>query len=278
MVVSLSYFGGLMSTLPTVTVHHSSSGSKLVASLFGGHILSYSYKNQDALFISSRAVLDGSKPIRGGIPIAFPQFAAQGPLPMHGFARTSTWEMRGSGDGYLELSLSSSETTMAQWPHPFNLTLRADFDGPTLRTSLTVENTGDSTFSFEALQHTYLAGGTDCIGEMGEGTLSVSGLAGMAYFAKATQEEGIEVRDEFKPVGEFDRVYRSPPGSGDVVVRGIRGPSFTKVTVSRAGFTKQPQLRVALFVFILIVIESPMRVIAVSPLRLYNSGRERGLR
>jgi len=197
---------------------------------------------------------------------------------MHGFARTSTWEMRGSGDGYLELSLSSSETTMAQWPHPFNLTLRADFDGPTLRTSLTVENTGDSTFSFEALQHTYLAGGTDCIGEMGEGTLSVSGLAGMAYFAKATQEEGIEVRDEFKPVGEFDRVYRSPPGSGDVVVRGIRGPSFTKVTVSRAGFTKQPQLRVALFVFILIVIESPMRVIAVSPLRLYNSGRERGLR
>lgn len=35
----------------------------------------------------------GSKPIRGGIPLAFPQFADQGPLKLHGFAREVLWEL-----------------------------------------------------------------------------------------------------------------------------------------------------------------------------------------
>ena len=35
----------------------------------------------------------GSKPIRGGIPLAFPQFADQGPLRLHGFVRESLWSI-----------------------------------------------------------------------------------------------------------------------------------------------------------------------------------------
>lgn len=227
-------------SLPIVTAHHAGSGAKLTASLYGGQILSYIHKGQEALFLSTRAILDGSKPIRGGIPIAFPQFAAQGPLPMHGFARTSQWEVLGSGDGFLELTLASSPDTLAQWPHAFHLTLRADFDGPTLRTTLGIANSGTSPFTFEALQHTYLNGGEGCIVDEGEGqqhqgTLTVAGLAGMAFFAKATGEDGVESRGEFRPSGEFDRVYRAPPGGGEVVIKGVKGPAFHQVTLGRSG-------------------------------------------
>lgn len=48
------------------------------------------------LFVSSKAALDGSKPVRGGIPVVFPCF---GPpehpdhlkLAQHGFARNEVW-------------------------------------------------------------------------------------------------------------------------------------------------------------------------------------------
>ena len=43
------------------------------------------------LFLSKTAALDQSKPIRGGIPICFPQFGGFGKLSAHGFARNRVW-------------------------------------------------------------------------------------------------------------------------------------------------------------------------------------------
>ena len=38
------------------------------------------------------AVFDGTQPIRGGVPVIFPQFGRPDQsLPMHGFARSSLW-------------------------------------------------------------------------------------------------------------------------------------------------------------------------------------------
>ena len=50
----------------------------------------------ERLFVSSKAALDGSKPVRGGIPIVFPIFGAPelpqfSKLKQHGYARSSTW-------------------------------------------------------------------------------------------------------------------------------------------------------------------------------------------
>lgn len=50
----------------------------------------------ERLFVSSKAALDGSKPVRGGIPIVFPIFGAPelplfSNLKQHGYARSSTW-------------------------------------------------------------------------------------------------------------------------------------------------------------------------------------------
>ena len=53
---------------------------------------------EERLFVSSKAALDGSKPVRGGIPVVFPIFGAPDPtkpkfskLSQHGYARSSTW-------------------------------------------------------------------------------------------------------------------------------------------------------------------------------------------
>jgi hypothetical protein len=43
---------------------------------------------RERLFLSDKAVFDGSVAIRGGIPVCWPQFAGLGELPKHGFVRT----------------------------------------------------------------------------------------------------------------------------------------------------------------------------------------------
>ena len=130
------YSEKLVMALPIVRVEHS-SGAFLELVTFGAHILSFSTSSgQPVLFLSSKAALDGSKAIRGGLPIAFPQFAAQGPLPMHGFARTSTWTLDEIGNGTAQLSLVDNDGTRALWPHAFKLTLCIEFNDEHLSTTL----------------------------------------------------------------------------------------------------------------------------------------------
>jgi len=54
-------------------------GASAVVSSFGGQVLSWiTPDGRERLFLSDRAVFDGSVPIRGGIPVCFPQFAGVG--------------------------------------------------------------------------------------------------------------------------------------------------------------------------------------------------------
>ena len=48
--------------------------SVVVVCLFGANITSYTVGGKPVLFLSRSAVLDTTKPIRGGIPLVFPQF------------------------------------------------------------------------------------------------------------------------------------------------------------------------------------------------------------
>ena len=56
--------------------------------------MSFTVDGMEKLWMSKLLALDGSKPIRGGIPIAFPQFADEGDLQLHGFARESMWDVQ----------------------------------------------------------------------------------------------------------------------------------------------------------------------------------------
>ncbi len=70
---------------------------------YGATVVSWKVPNETAqpeerLFVSSKAFTDGSKPVRGGIPVVFPCFGApthpeHAKLSQHGFARNEIWTL-----------------------------------------------------------------------------------------------------------------------------------------------------------------------------------------
>lgn len=63
---------------PTVSIKDSTveaslpSGESVTIHLYGATVTSWKAHGQEQLFLSEKAILDGSKPIRGGIPLVFP--------------------------------------------------------------------------------------------------------------------------------------------------------------------------------------------------------------
>lgn len=54
----------MIATLPT--------GDSVEVLLFGASVISWKTAGKERLWLSSAAKLDGSKPVRGGIPVVFP--------------------------------------------------------------------------------------------------------------------------------------------------------------------------------------------------------------
>jgi len=124
---------------------------------FGACVTSYVKDGNDALMVRPDAKMDGSKPISGGIPHCFPQFGP-GEIQQHGFARNLDWEIAESEDGEspsILLRLKENEYTLAMWPHKFSCDYRITLAADRLSTELTVTNTGDSNFDFQAALHSY---------------------------------------------------------------------------------------------------------------------------
>jgi len=48
------------------------TGESVQVLLHGATVLSWKSNGQENLFLSEKAILDGSKPVRGGIPVVFP--------------------------------------------------------------------------------------------------------------------------------------------------------------------------------------------------------------
>lgn len=136
-------------------------GTSAVVSLLGAQLLSWvSADGRERLFLSKQAVFDGSVPIRGGVPVCFPQFGDQGDLPRHGFLRTRRWEVvaRRQGDDYALVTLSTcdDEASRALWPHPFNADLTIILEAERLDIEFGVDNSGAAPFRFTGALHTYL--------------------------------------------------------------------------------------------------------------------------
>jgi glucose-6-phosphate 1-epimerase len=163
-----------------LTIHATlPSGDTVTINLFGATVTSWTVASgTEQLFLSSAAKLDGSKAIRGGIPIVFPVFGpppkdhATSKLPQHGFARSVLWEFLGKntseskggkrgGDEEvrLDFGLSSGmlpEEMKAKWPYEFGLVYSVTLGRGTLETGLHVQNKGGEAFEFQALFHNYL--------------------------------------------------------------------------------------------------------------------------
>lgn len=182
--------------------------------LHGAHLTHYQPRgHKPVLFMSAASLFDPAKAIRGGVPLIFPWFgpnAADPKAPQHGFARTTTWQVRqvthAAGDGAVTivLSLAPTDGSRAAWPHEFEATYTVTA-GRTLVMSLDVVNRDDHEFGYEEALHTYLA-----VGDIRR--TKIDGLAGRTFIDKVdkasrkTQPDGA-----FTLSGETDRVYLDTP-------------------------------------------------------------------
>ena len=196
--------------LPTATMTHPSGASCEVV-LAGAHVTSWrSSDGVERLFVSSASKFGPGEAIRGGIPVCFPQFSGRGPLPKHGFARTSgEWEIESmSSEGgacKLVLTLSDSDATRALWPHAFLLRYVVTLTDASLCTEMELVNSGDAPLTFTAALHTYFA--VDDVA-----AVTVSGLTGLTYEDNAAGgATSTESQQDVSLPGEVDRVYLDAP-------------------------------------------------------------------
>ncbi|KAI1613635.1 aldose 1-epimerase [Exophiala viscosa] len=209
------------------------SGDSVTVYLYGAHVTSWKTSNgQEQLFLSKAAALDGSKPIRGGIPLVFPVFGpppkshATGQLPQHGFARNSYWEFLGKNSSEslgrksddsvkLDFGLSNSmldDGTRKKWPYEFGLVYSVTLSKGKLECQMHVQNKGSESFEFHVLLHTYLA-----IKDISK--TAVKGLKSSPYVDKVREAKTFtEESSSLSFEGETDRVYTPPTGQGNSLV------------------------------------------------------------
>jgi len=205
-IVKMTEYGALPAVHLTAA-----DGAQATVSLFGAHLLSWKTADgKERLFVSSQTPLDGSKAIRGGVPVIFPQFNVRGPGMRHGFARVSTWRLTGQGgDGggsFVEFSLAPADLSAEHaqaWPHDFALTLRFTLSGDALACEFTAHNPGQQAYPFGVALHTYYD-----VGHLD--ATSISGLQNQEFL-----DHHNDTRVQDAPALHFteklDRMYASTP-------------------------------------------------------------------
>lgn len=187
-------------------------GAQATVLLLGAQVVSWMpAAGQEQLYFSDRAHLEEGKPVRGGVPVIFPQFDQLGPLPKHGFARDRRWKLMraevGSDDALAVLHLGDDEATRNLWPHRFDAELTVVVGGARLDIELAVEHPGPQdarSYSFTAALHTYLG-----VREVEEA--SVEGLGGLRFRDKVRGVEDWEHRHRLTVDQEVDRIYFDTP-------------------------------------------------------------------
>jgi glucose-6-phosphate 1-epimerase len=190
----------------------SADGATAGIHLHGAHLVSWrpATDGEERLFLSDRSEHHLGAAIRGGVPVIFPQFAAEGPLPRHGFARTSRWtltrvEQAADGGALATLELRDTPAIRAIWPASFVATLTVRVGGDRIEIGFAVRNAGAQPFSFTAALHTYLR-----VRDVGDAELV--GLRGTRY--RESSAPTVLVVDEaetLRPTDAVDRVYVDAP-------------------------------------------------------------------
>jgi len=181
-------------------------GSSATISRLGGQVLSWvTPDGRERLYLSERAVFDGSVAIRGGIPVCFPQFAGLGDLPRHGFVRTREWSVssRRCGDDYAlaTLEIADDAETRALWPHAFKAEITVMLEVDRIDLEFCVVNNGAAPFAFTGALHTYLR-----VVQVED--IALEGLYGHDYRDAASGNQIVrESGTELVVDGEVDRVY-----------------------------------------------------------------------
>lgn len=181
-------------------------GASAIISKLGAQVLSWVPPDgKERLFLSDKAVFDGSVAMRGGVPVCFPQFAELGDLPKHGFVRTRAWsvctERAGDDFALVTMEISSDDATLALWPHAFHAELSLMLEADRIDMELCITNTGGTALSFTAALHSYLR-----VAQVEEAVLE--GLKGLEYCDSLSDAgNALETRPELTVDREVDCVY-----------------------------------------------------------------------
>ena len=206
-------------------------GEQLSLLLQGAHLLSWMPAGAgEQLYLSPASAFATGSPVRGGVPVIFPQFARLGPLAQHGFARTLPWQLdeASSNATTAVLDLSDSATTRSLWPHAFGLRLRVHITGRQLQLALSCQNTGSTAFEFTAALHTYLA-----VTDLAQA--AVRGLQGRPYLDAVDQQNQTQSDTLLVPQGQLSRVYHQCPP--ELLLQEHVGAHLRQVRIRQEGFS-----------------------------------------
>ncbi|TDH69792.1 hypothetical protein CCR75_001288 [Bremia lactucae] len=228
----------VIDALKTITLTHP-SGSTAEVFYFGAHVKSFQPAMKpklDILFMSKKSNMDGEKPIRGGIPIVWPNFGSAEGLPGHGFARITNWTLVSHEDAKEKdgvstaiFKMEASESTRKMWPNEFKLEYWITLHANQLDTALHVRNTDKKSIQFHALLHNYL-----WIDDVRNDGAQVNGLKGVDYFDKVSKTNMTETREYITITKDTDSVYKNAPDRIDTVIKGVDAVDRT-VTVEKSG-------------------------------------------
>ena len=183
--------------------------------LQGAHLTAWQpAKQQPVIFLSRKSEFAPGKPIRGGVPVAFPWFATDTrrdridghPGPTHGFARIQDWTLTSASpsgqDVVLTFELGPTELSRSMGFDHFRLGLTFTI-GREITMALTVKNEGEKPLMFEEALHSYF-----CVTDIHE--VSVSGLELTSYLDK-TDEFKVKPASQapIRFTGMVDRVYEN---------------------------------------------------------------------
>jgi glucose-6-phosphate 1-epimerase len=236
------------------TIKHTASGAPIQVSYYGATLISYRNDTQrEFVFVSKQALLDGTAPVRGGIPLVFPIFGPPtvpgSTMPQHGFARRNIWSILDDYDTpesagiTFQLDLKDASAGRGEgniWTaseknkdYDCTLFLKIDLNGSHMTSTFTIRNTGSVEFPFQCLLHTYYK--IEGNASMNSDQCFVKGLEGYLCDDKVTKEQVYACSAE--PIGitgEVDRVY-TPPNGKDIAHTTIGVGDNTTINMEASG-------------------------------------------
>ena len=192
-------------------------GSVAEVYLLGGHVTSWTPAGgQDVLWLSRQSRYEIGKPIRGGIPVCLPWF---GPLegdpsaPIHGYVRLTCLNVESlamNDDGSISAVLwrKFEEPPAENWPGDFEVRVRITV-GRSLSVAAEMLNLGQKDLVLSEALHTYFR-----VSDVRK--VSVAGLAGAAYWSKATGARSVQGPEPLTFSAQTDSVYGN--STGEVVL------------------------------------------------------------
>lgn len=124
---------------------------------FGANILNCVIKGEKMFFLSKHAKLDNTIPIRGGIPLVFPNFGfSNNNLPKHGYLRNNKWNFVRSWSNEIEAGITFEFTKIFDnFNYEYNLKYEIILNENSLKNNLSIHNNSKYPFTFDMLYHNY---------------------------------------------------------------------------------------------------------------------------